>query len=128
MKRSRVDSYGVHCTIVGSDDPPSGRYTSAESEMPSRIGTRWSCRSRTSSSGTLRALERLRDQRAGEVARGEMAVALPLERRLDLGADRLRERATRPEAAAARRGHRARHVARQHAPLALSAHDKAQDS
>src|SRR5258705_7828606 len=108
MKRSRVDSYGVHCTIVGSDDPPSGRYTSAESEMPSRIGTRWSCRRRTSCSVTVRALERLRDQRAGEVAGGEVAVSVLLERRLDLGADRLRERAARPKAAATRRIHRAR--------------------
>src|SRR6476660_8693748 len=103
MKRSRVDSYGVHCTIVGSDEPPSGRYTSAESEMPSRIGTRWSCRSLTSGFDTVRALDRLRDQRPPEVARGEVAVAVLLDRRLDLRADRLRERAPRPEAAAARR-------------------------
>src|SRR4051812_19996887 len=98
MNRSRVDSYGVHCTIVGRPAPaPRGRYTSAEIEMPSRIGTRWSCNSLTSDTGGM--LERLGNRRAGEVARGGMPVAMRRERRLDLRADRLRQGAARPEPA-----------------------------
>src|SRR5712691_1266365 len=92
--------------------------------MPSRIGTRWSWRSLTSNSGTVRVLERLRDRRAREMAGGEMAVAVRPERRLDLGADRLRERAARPETATTRRIHRARDVAVQHDPRAFSAHNR----
>ena len=49
------------------------------------------------------------------------------ERRLVLGADRLRDRAARAEAAAARRVHRARHVARQHDARASSARAAARD-
>src|SRR3954447_6243137 len=104
MKRSRVDSYGVHWTIVGNGPPESGRYTSAESSIPSRVGTRWSCSSRTSmpeGSDAMRGAG-LRDEAAGEVARDEMALAVRLERRLELGADRLRDRTARAEAAAAR--------------------------
>src|SRR3954470_4890868 len=48
------------------------------------------------------------------MAGGEMAVALRLQRRLDLGAHGLRERAARAEPAAARRVDRARDVAAQH--------------
>lgn len=48
MKRSSVDSYGVQWMIVGRSYAPRGRYTSAESEIPSRIGTRRSWSRRTS--------------------------------------------------------------------------------
>ena len=56
----------------------------------------------------------------GEVARRRVALAVILERRLDLGADLLRDRAARAEAAAGRRVDRARHVALEHDPLRLA--------
>src|SRR5581483_10438182 len=59
------------------------------------------------------------DRGAGEVAGGQMAVSVRLERGLDLGADLLRERAAGAEAAAARRVDRARHVAREDDAVAL---------
>src|SRR5260221_10870878 len=105
MKRSRVAWYGVHRTIVGRPVPPCrGRYTSAEIAMPSRIGTRWSCRSRTSGSDTGGMLERLGDRGPREMAGGKVPGALGLGRRLDPGADRAREPATRAETAPAPRG------------------------
>src|SRR5438093_13456642 len=93
--------------------------------MPSPIGTRWSCKRRTSV--TVRVLVRLRDRRAGEVAGGAVAVSVRFERRLDLGADRLRKRAARAEAATAWRVHRARNVAVEHDPLLLAARHRPRD-
>ena len=60
-------------------------------------------------------------QLAGEVARGPVVGAVILEHRVDLGADRLRDRAARAEAAARRRVDRARHVAGQDDAVALAA-------
>ena len=73
-----------------------------ESVMPSRVGTRWSW---TADVAQLAHVARRRsgsrvDGGAGEVTGGEVPRGVVRERGLDLRADRLRDRAARPEPAA----------------------------